>query len=100
MPLSEHEQKILTDLEESLSRQDPQFARKVSSVNVYSRRRRRKLLGALGLIVGFVILVATFTQSLALGLVGLAVMIGSSLVLARGVVQRRDVARSWRRRAR
>lgn len=27
MPLSEHEQKILTDLEESLSKQDPRFPR-------------------------------------------------------------------------
>ena len=36
MPLSEHEQKILAELEESLSKQDPRFAKNVRETNVYS----------------------------------------------------------------
>jgi hypothetical protein len=94
MPLSDHEQKILTDLEASLSKHDPQFAKKVSSVNIYNRRHRRMILGVVGFTIGFAILVIFFTQSLALGLIGLAVMIASSLVLALGVAQARDSARS------
>ena len=41
MPLSEHEQKILAELEESLSKQDPRFAKNVRDTNVYSHGTRR-----------------------------------------------------------
>ena len=34
MPLSEHEQRILAELEESLSKQDPRFAKNVRETNV------------------------------------------------------------------
>jgi hypothetical protein len=93
MPLSEHEQKILTDLEESLFRQDPRFAKKVSNGNFYTRRHRRAL-GAVGFVVGLAIMVAFFTQSLTLGLIGLAVMIGSSLVFACSGAEARNEALS------
>jgi hypothetical protein len=83
MPLSEHEQKILLDLEESLSQQDPRFAKSVSQSNplVYARRRVRG--GVAGLIVGLAILMVFFTQSVLWGLVGVVVMLLSSLVVAR-----------------
>ena len=35
MPLSEHEQRILSELEESLSQQDPTFADRVANETVY-----------------------------------------------------------------
>ncbi len=38
MPLSEHEQKILTDLEESLRQQDPRFLKSIGKVSFHIRR--------------------------------------------------------------
>ncbi len=41
MPLSEHEQRILAELEESLSKEDPRFAKNVRETNIYSHSGRR-----------------------------------------------------------
>ncbi len=70
MPLSEHEQKILSDLEESLSQQDPRFAKSVSKTNVIVHARRRVRGGVVGFIVGLAILIVFLTQSTLWGLVG------------------------------
>ena len=83
MPLSEHDQKILSDLEESLSQQDPRFAKSVSRTSVLVYARRRVLGGVAGFIVGLAILIVFLTQSTLWGLVGVAVMLLSSLVVAR-----------------
>ena len=83
MPLSEREQKILSDLEESLSKQDPRFAKSVSQTNPLLDPRRRVRGGIVGFLVGLAILVVFFAQSVLLGLVGVAVMLLSSLVVAR-----------------
>jgi hypothetical protein len=85
MPLSEHEQKILTDLEESLRQQDPQFLKNVRKVNF--RIRRWRSLSITGFLTGLAVLTAFFTESIPLGLVGLAVMLGSSLIFASHVAQ-------------
>jgi hypothetical protein len=85
MPLSEHEQKILSDLEGVLSRQDPRFARLVSGTNAVARFRRWIRLGIAGCFVGAAVLIAFFTMSVLVGLAGLAVLVGSSLLIARGV---------------
>lgn len=82
MPLSEHEQKVLADLEESVSKQDPRFAKVVSHTNVDALRRRFIRWGVVGLIAGQLFMVVFYTQSLPLGLVGLAVMLLSALVIA------------------
>jgi hypothetical protein len=86
MPLSEHEQKILTDLEESLRQQDPHFVKSVGSLSLYARQRRRRLFSVIGFIVGLTILVAFFAHSIPLGLVGLAMMLASSLVASSAFV--------------
>jgi len=69
--LSEHEQRILAELEESLSKQDPRFAKNVRETNVYSHGGRRVRWGIAGFIA------ARDSDSLffhfgALGLVGVA----------------------------
>jgi hypothetical protein len=79
MPLSEHEQKILTDLETSLLQHDPRFAEKVGNIGRFAHRRKMKWLSIAGFIVGLAILVAFFTQSIPVGLVGLAIMLASSI---------------------
>jgi type IV secretory pathway VirB3-like protein len=83
MPLSESEQKILSDLEESFSRQDPRFARGVRQASVFFNARHRVGWSVAGFIVGLALLVAFLTQSIALSLVGVLMMLLSSLAIAR-----------------
>ncbi len=83
MPLSDHEQRILAQLEESLSRQDPRFARNVAETNVYSHGGRRVRWGAVGFIVGLIVLVLFFSRSTLLGLIGVALMFVSAIVVER-----------------
>ena len=83
MPLSEHEQRILAQLEESLSKQDPRFAKSVRETNVYSHGGRRVRWGIAGFLVGLLILVLFFSRSIALGLVGVALMFVSAVIVER-----------------
>ena len=54
MPLSEHEQRMLDEIERALYQDDPKFA---TSVNVSRIRRRRPILAAIAFLVGLVLLV-------------------------------------------
>jgi len=83
MPLSEHEQRILAQLEESLSKQDPRFAKSVRETNVYSHGGRRVRWGIAGFLVGLLILVLFFSRSIAWGLVGVALMFVSAVIVER-----------------
>lgn len=85
MPLSEHEQRILAELEESLVRHDPQFAERVRTETVYRHAGRYCKWSALGFVVGLGILVAFYSASVAAGLVGVALMFGSAVVFERNL---------------
>lgn len=81
MPLSEHEQRMLDEIERALYQDDPKFA---TSVNVSRIRRRRPILAGAAFTAGLVLLVVGViaTQSvLALGVIvsvlGFLVMVGS-----------------------
>ena len=83
VPLSEHEQRILAQLEESLTRQDPRFAKSVRATSVYAHGGRRVRWGIGGFIVGLVILVLFFSHSVVLGLIGVALMFASAIMVER-----------------
>ena len=85
MPLSEHEQRILAELEESLVREDPRFAERVRSKTVYRHAGRQCKWAALGFLAGLAVLVAFYSQSVVLGLVGVAMMFGSAVVFERNL---------------
>ena len=81
MPLSEHEQRMLDEIERALYQDDPKFA---TSVNVSRIRRRRPIVAGAAFLVGLVLLVVGVisTQSvLTLGVIvsvlGFLVMVGS-----------------------
>jgi len=93
MPLSEHEQKILAELEESLSKQDPQFAKSVQNTNVYAHSGRRVRWGIAGFVAGLLILILCFSTSVLLGLAGVAIMFASAVVVERNA--RRLGRASW-----
>jgi hypothetical protein len=94
MPLSEHEQKILAELEESLAKQDPHFAKSVRETNVYSHSLRRVRWGIAGFVVGLVVLVLFFSQNVIIGLLGVGLMFASVIVTERNA--RRLGRASWR----
>ena len=83
MPLSEHEQRVLAELEDSLSKQDPRFAKSVRVTNVYTHGGRRVRWGIAGFIAGLLILILFFSHSIALGLFGVALMFVSAVVVER-----------------
>lgn len=78
MPLSEHEQKILEDIERSLQKEDPRFAQQVSHHSLLRLLSRRIRIGALAFVAGFVMLML-FMVSLWVALAGFAVMLFSAL---------------------
>ena len=94
MPLSEHEQRLLEQIEQSLYAEDPKFARAVRSKNLHSVKRARLLRSIAGLVVGVALLLAgviTLTAhpslGIGLGVGGFLVMLGSAwyaLALRRG----------------
>ena len=57
MPLSEHEQRLLEQIERALYAEDPKFASTVSGGRMSKPTRRRRIQGALLFVVGLVLLV-------------------------------------------
>ena len=77
MPLSEHEQRVLHELEQALYQQDPAFADRVRSESVYRYAGRYLKWSVLGFVVGLAVMLAFFTTSVFLGFVGVLIMFGS-----------------------
>jgi hypothetical protein len=85
MPLSEHEQRVLAELEESLTRLDPQLAKSAHDKNVYVHAGRRVRQSIVGFVAGLIVLVLYFSRNIWLGLLGVAVMFLSAILLERNV---------------
>jgi hypothetical protein len=85
VPLSEHEQRILAELEESLSKQDPTFAHRVANESVYRHAGRQAKWAAFFFVVGVVGLVALYPVSIFYGLIGVAVMFASAVIFERNL---------------
>lgn len=84
MPLSEHEQRVLEDIERSLLEEDPQFAREAKRASpVFASDRKRIRIGIGISIVGFALLIAFFTTgALVVGVAAFAVMVTGIVVAA------------------
>lgn len=85
MPLSPDEQRILDEIEQRLSAEDPQLAQVVGTSTLQRHLVRRIRLAALGFGAGFLLLMS-FPVSLPLAAVGFGVMLASSLVLYRALM--------------
>ncbi len=85
MPLSEHEQRILAELEESLSQQDPTFADRVANETVYRHAGRQCKWAAFTFVLGLIELIALYSVSVILGLLGVAIMFASAVVFERNL---------------
>ncbi|HEX4433657.1 MAG TPA: DUF3040 domain-containing protein [Acidimicrobiales bacterium] len=85
VPLSDHEQRILAELEESLVRQDPEFAERVRSETVYRHAGRYCKWAAVTFVLGVVILVAFYSKSVIAGFVGVVIMFASAVWFERNL---------------
>ena len=77
MPLSEHEQRLLEQMERALYAEDPKFATSMRSARGGAGDRRRIAIGVVGLLAGLGLLVAGVAAKLVIvGVVGFLAMLG------------------------
>ena len=76
--LSEHEQRILEEIERNLAAEDPVFARKVRDPRLVTGSPNVLRLGILALVVGFGLLLG-YTVHVALGLLGFLLMLAGAV---------------------
>ncbi|GAB2914640.1 DUF3040 domain-containing protein [Rhodococcus aerolatus] len=92
MPLSEHEQRLLDQIESALYAEDPKFASNVRGARMRSATRRRRVQAAAIFILGLVLLIVGIALPLRPGgfpvvsVLGFLVMFGGGVlaVLGRG----------------
>jgi Protein of unknown function (DUF3040) len=92
MPLSDHEQRILAEIERRLLEEDPKFAHQVGS-SFRAHLARRLKLAVAGFLVGLIVLVAGFVEYVALGVAGFVIMLASVFVFVRTLRRRASVER-------
>jgi len=85
VPLSEDEQRILSEIEQHLYASDPQLVREVSTTTIYRHAGRNVKWAALGFVAGLVFMVQTFTTSIVLAFLGFLAMLGSAILVERNV---------------
>ena len=86
MPLSEDEERILTEIEQHLYASDPNLARQVGSTTVYSESLRGVRWGLFGVIVGLVAAIALLSVNFVLSfVVGFGLMLVSAWYLERNM---------------
>ncbi|MGW5360012.1 DUF3040 domain-containing protein [Actinopolymorpha pittospori] len=91
MPLSDHEQRLLEQMERALAAEDPKLASALRGVDLRTRQRRRAVIGAAVFIVGMVMMLGgaimmTTGQSvggyIAVSVLGFLVMLVSAYYVA------------------
>ena len=85
MPLSEHEQRLLDQIERALYQEDPKFASTVKSTDLRTHMRRRLRRAAFVLVLGFALLLTGLIAfsglaSTVVGVTGFVVMVGALLL--------------------
>jgi hypothetical protein len=82
VPLSEHEQRLLEQMEKALYAEDPKFATSLRSSRGAKASRGRAALGVLALLSGMGLLLAGVTTTIiALGVLGFVVMLVGAVII-------------------
>jgi Protein of unknown function (DUF3040) len=93
MPLSEHEQRILAEIERRLLEEDPKFAHQVGS-SFRAHLGRRLKLAVAGFLLGLVVVVSsTFFENVAIGVAGFVLMLFCVFLFVRTMRRRATVER-------
>ena len=80
MPLSEHEQRLLEQMERALYAEDPKFASALQGADLRARLRRRAYFAIAGFGVGVVLLLTGAVVAVPVGIVGFLVMLGCAFL--------------------
>lgn len=79
MPLSEHEQRLLEQMEQALTAEDPKFANALQGADLRRRYRRRAVTAGLVFIVGIVVLMTgAVSEVIPVGVAGFVIMLASA----------------------
>ncbi|MGV1005357.1 MAG: DUF3040 domain-containing protein [Candidatus Nanopelagicales bacterium] len=82
MPLSEHEQRLLDQMERALNAEDPKFATSMRNPRPTIGDKRRAILGVVGFMIGMGLLLAGVATRLpAVGVVGFLAMLGGLVMV-------------------
>lgn len=93
MPLSEHEQRILAEIERRLLEEDPKFAHQVGS-SFRAHLARRMKLAVAGFILGLIVVIsAPFLENVAVGVAGFVIMLACVFLFVRTMRRRATVER-------
>ena len=80
MPLSEHEERMLDQIERALEAEDPKFAHTVRTSDPRVHYKRRAIKAALGFLLGVALLLAgVISKIIEVGVAGFLVMLASSM---------------------
>lgn len=85
MPLSEDEQRILSEIEQQLHDTDPDLAQQVSETTLYKHASRSIKWSIAGFVLGFILLIATVATSTLLALGAFGIMLACLFVLESNV---------------
>ncbi len=85
MPLSEHEQRLLEQMERALYAEDPKFASALEGTGLRAYTRRRVYQAAAGFVVGIALLMGGMVaQQIWVSVVGFLVMLGCAVLAVTG----------------
>ncbi|MEV8631419.1 DUF3040 domain-containing protein [Streptosporangium sp. NPDC051023] len=79
MPLSEHEQRLLDQIEQALYAEDPKWANTVRISDPRSHYKRRLVKASIGFVLGVVLLMVGVVNYIPLGVGGFVVMLAACL---------------------
>ena len=78
VPLSEHEQRLLDEIEQALYAEDPKFASSVRAARAHRRLRSSVFICVVGVLAGLtLVLVGLLANVIALSVVGFVLLVGA-----------------------
>jgi hypothetical protein len=83
VPLSEDEQRILSQIEQQLYESDPALARDIADTTIYTHAYRNLKWAILGFVVGVAVLLLTLATHFVFAFGGFVIMLASALAIER-----------------
>ncbi|MHB1855042.1 MAG: DUF3040 domain-containing protein [Acidimicrobiales bacterium] len=80
MPLSEDEERIIHEIEQSFYENDPDFYKRASEETLYRHAGRNCKWALAGFVAGLAVLVVSFASSVWLGFLGFLIMLSCAVV--------------------
>src|SRR5689334_25326762 len=77
VPLSEHEQQLLEQMEQALYAEDPKFASQMQGAGARAAARRRRVIGVVGVVLGLGLVLVGVSTTMWVGVAGFAIMVAS-----------------------